>query len=236
MKLSRCLAALLLVCFSTGFTASQSHENYSALITIDGKQTHTYTVQFSQNGDTTKRVTSYFDGSKRLVRQETTKFRANTLTLFANKIEDFRTGEYLWQTASGNRFYAQRRERTGSENEQKSITADNAIVTTLVSERVAMSMEALDRGETVTFTLALPLRGIVTDMNLVKISSEIVGGVACSTIKLEPSNVIFRLMMGEPSLFTFERAKPHRFMQYKGILGLPTPEGKQQSGTVAIKY
>jgi hypothetical protein len=47
---------------------------------------------------------------------------------------------------------------------------------------------------------------------------------------------VFKALMGEPSLFTFEVAKPHRLMRYKGILGLPSAEGKQQSGVVVGKY
>jgi hypothetical protein len=233
-----CFAALCASAFAplSLVLVSQAHLDYSAALTIDGKTSHSYTVQFTQNGDTTRRVTSYYDNGKRLIRQETTNFRAQGLKLFSNKIQDFRTGEYLLQTSSGNRFNVEHRERKGAELEEKSITAENGIVTTLVTERIALSMEALDRGETVSFVLALPLRGIVTEMNLLKSSTEAVGGVACAVIKLEPSNFVFKALMGEPSLFFFERAKPHRLMQYKGIVGLPSAEGKQQSGVAVAKY
>jgi hypothetical protein len=238
MKSLIVLAALILSAFAPIciVTTSSPHIDYSASLAIDGKNTNTYTVQFAQSGDTTRRVTSYFDNNKRLLRQETTHFQAKQLRLYFNKIEDFRTGEFLQQTYSGSRFIAQRRERKGAEIEERSIKAENAIVTTLVSERVALSLEALDKGETVTFTLALPLHGIVAEMTLVKTSSEAVNGVPCITIRLEPSNFIFRILMGEPAYFTFERAKPNRFMQYKGVLGLPTVEGKQQTGFVVIRY
>ena len=238
MKSFIILTALFLSAFAPlcTFTTSSPHIDYSASLAIDGKNTHTYTVQFAQSGDTTRRVTSYFDSGKRLVRQETTHFQAKQLKLYLNNIEDFRTGEFLHQTYSGSRFVAQRRERKGAELEERSIKAENAIVTTLVSERVAQSLEALDKGENVTFTLALPLHGIIAEMSLVKTGSETVNGVPCSTIRLEPSNFFFRILMGEPAYFTFERAKPNRFMKYKGVVGLPSAEGKQQSGFVVITY
>jgi hypothetical protein len=230
------LAVLCLSAFSPLFTSSSPHIDYAASLAIDGKTTHTYTVQFTQSGDTTHRITSYFDTEKRLVRQETTHFQEKHLKLYLNKIEDFRNGEILMQTVSGNRYLVQRRARRDSGIEQRSLTADNAIVTTLVSERVAQSLEELERGENVTFMLALPLHGFVAEMSLVKTSSEAVGGVPCVTIRLEPSNFIFKALMGEASYFTFERAKPHRFMQYKGVVGLPSADGKQQNGFVVIKY
>ncbi|TAE30981.1 MAG: hypothetical protein EAZ92_03920 [Candidatus Kapaibacterium sp.] len=212
------------------------HIDYSASIAIDSKNTHTYTVKFAQSGDTTRRVTSYFDNTKRLVRQETTHFQAKQLKLYLNKIEDFRTGEYLFQTSTSNGFAAQHRERKGAELEERSIKAEHAIPTTLVSERVAQSIEAVDRGENVTFFVALPLHGIVAEMSITKASNEVVNGVPCVTIRFEPSNFLFKILMGDPSFFTFERAKPNRFMQYNGVLGLTTAEGKRQNGFVVIKY
>jgi hypothetical protein len=116
------------------------------------------------------------------------------------------------------------------------MTADNAILSTLVAERIALSMEALDRGETTTFMLALPLHGIMAEMSLVKVQNETINGVSCAIIKLAPSNLLFRVLMGDPSYFFFERAKPYRLIQYKGIVGLPSPEGKQQRGLAQMIY
>ncbi len=235
---------LTMVCCSVGafaiapsiITTLSPHIDYSATIAINSKNTHTYTVKFVQSGDTTRRVTSYFDSEKNLVRQETTHFQAKQLKLFLNKIEDYRTGEYLFQTPSANGFVAQHRERKGAGLEEHSIKAENAVPTTLVSERIAQSIEAVDRGENVTFMVALPLHGIVADMCLSKAASEVVSGVPCITIRFEPCNIFYRILMGEPGYFTFERAKPNRFMQYKGVLGLTTAEGKRQNGFVVIKY
>jgi hypothetical protein len=236
MKRSVFFANLLLCAFAHIHVLAQAHTNHSAQMTIDGKNSHTYTIQFAQNGDTTRRVTSYFDNEKRLVRQETTRFRAKPLTIYSNYIEDFRTGETLQQSVSKNTFTVKRRERKGAELEEKSVTAENGILSTLVTERIAQSVDALERGETISFTLALPLRNMVVEMSIVKVSNEAVSGVQCAVISLAPSNFVFKALMGEPSLFTFEVAKPHRLMRYKGILGLPSAEGKQQSGVVVGKY
>jgi hypothetical protein len=210
--------------------------NHTGFLTIDGKQTHSYTIQFSHNGDTTRRVTSYFDTSQKLIRKETTVFRASPLALFSNTIDDYRTGEYLRQELHGNRFITRRRERKGEEIKEKSVSAENAIVATLVSERARQSIEAIDKGLDVKFTLALPAMGIVTEMQFVKAENRTIQGVPCVRVKLEPSNFILKAMMGDPSYFTIERATPHRFMHYEGILGLPSDEGKQQSGFVAMRY
>ena len=86
------------------------------------------------------------------------------------------------------------------------------------------------------FTLALPAMGIVTEMKAEKVADENISGVPCVTVKIEPSNFLFKAMQGEPSYFSFERAAPHRFMRYKGILGLPSDEGKQQRGVVVMGY
>jgi hypothetical protein len=229
-------------------TPPQAHLNHTAQLTIDGKNTHSYTVQFSQNGDTTQRVTSYFDNAQRLVRVEITKFRTKPLALFSNKIDDYRTGEFLAQdvsgsqsgnqsgSQSGSRFTTRRRERKGEVMQEKSVTAENGIVATLVSERAGESVGALDKGQSVKFTLVLPALGMVTEMKLEKTGNETVSGVSCITVKLEPSNFMLKALMSEVSYFTFERAAPHRFMQYKGILGIPNDEGKQQSGVAVMKY
>ncbi|MFY7998351.1 MAG: hypothetical protein ACOVSW_07100 [Candidatus Kapaibacteriota bacterium] len=240
----KALVFLTMVCCSVGvfaivpstITTLSPHIDYSATIAIDGKNTHTYTVKFAQNGDTSFRITSYFDNQKHLVRQETTHFQAKQLKLYVNKIEDYRTGEYLFQIPSANGFIAHHRERKGANLETHSIKAENAVPTTLVSERIAQSIEAVDRGENATFMVALPLHGIVAEMCLTKARNETVNGVPCITIRFEPCNIFFRILMGEPGYFTFERAKPNRFMQYKGVLGLTTAEGKRQNGFVAIKY
>lgn len=240
MRFSLFLLALMfswtLFSFTPAVTTSAASFHYSALLTIDGKTTHSYTVDYLPKGDTIRRVTSYFDDTKRLVRQETSVYIPQTLMLFTNKIEDFRTGEYLLQTNNGNRFIAQHRERFGDKIAQKSISSENAILSTLVAERIQQSMEELERGQTSTFTIALPLHGITADMSLEKVHTEIINGIPCSTIKLAPSNVFFRIVMGEPAYFSYERAKPHRLIQYKGILGLPSPEGKQQRGLAKMLY
>jgi hypothetical protein len=213
-----------------------AHINHTGLLTIDGKQSHTYTVQFIQNGDTIRRTTSYVDAAQKLVRKETTLFRALPLLLFSNTIEDYRTGEYLRQDVLGNRFTTRRRERTGEKITEKSISAENAVVATLVSERAQQSIEAIDKGQAVSFTLALPGMGIVTEMAFVKAENRTIQGVPCVRVKLEPQNFFLKAIMGEPSYFTFERSLPHRFMYYEGILGLPNEEGKQQSGFVRMRY
>lgn len=215
---------------------AQAPINHSAEMTIDGKTTHTYTVQFSQNGDTMKRVTSYFDASKRLVRQEISKYRTKPLTLYSNAVEDYRTGEYLRQFSTGNRFVAQRRERTGAELEEKSISAENGLIATLISEKIRQSIDAVDSDGKSAFILALPLIGIVAEMNIIKVGYETISGIPCIKVKLEPSNFFYRMLMGDPSFFCFERAKPHRIMYYKGIVGLPSDKGEQQSGIILMRY
>lgn len=215
---------------------AQQYINYKGELTIEGKQTYYYTAQFSQHGDTVSRVTTYFDNTNKRIRVEMTKFRPTPLTLLSNKIDDYRMGEYLAQEVNGNRFTTRRRERRGEDIQEKSVTAENAIVSTLVSERIRQNVSVLDKGQDVKFILALPAMGIVTEMRLVKVENRTVQGVACVAIKLEPSNFMLKALMGEPSVFTMERAAPHRFMQYQGILGLPTDEGKQQIGTVVMKY
>lgn len=228
---------LLFVLFLTVRSSfAQAPINHSAEMTIDGKTTHTYTVQFSQNGDTMKRVTSYFDASKRLVRQEISKYRTKPLTLYFNAVDDYRTGEYLRQFSTGNRFVAQRRERKGADLEEKSITAENGLIATLISEKIRQSIDAVDSDGKSSFILALPLIGIVAEMNIIKVGYETISGIPCIKVKLEPSNFFYRLLMGDPSFFCFERAKPHRIMYYKGIVGLPSDKGEQQSGIILMRY
>ncbi|MCU0426257.1 MAG: hypothetical protein MUF71_11595 [Candidatus Kapabacteria bacterium] len=216
--------------------SGQAPINHSAEMTISGKTSHTYTVEFKQQGDTVHRITSYFDAGKRLVRQETSKYRTRPLTLYSNVVDDFRTGEYLRQFSKGNRFVAQRRERTGANLEEKSITAENGLIATLISERIRQSIETVDEEGKTSFMLALPLIGIVAEMNIIKVGYETVSGVPCIKVKLEPSNFFYRMLMGEPSFFCFERAKPHRILSYKGIVGLPGDKGEQQSGVVLMRY
>jgi hypothetical protein len=225
----------LFLCASSVVSA-QTHLNYTAQMNIDGNNSYTYTVQYEQKGDTTQRITSYYFGGKQLVRQEITHFRAKPLTLFSNKVEDFRTGEWLWQTAFGTNFTTKRRERKGAEIEEKTITAERAIVTTLVSEGIANNAELLERGQPVRFTVAVASRGVVTEMTVEKTGNEVINGVQCTIVTLNPSNIIFKLLMGEPSYFTFESAAPHRFMRFKGSVGLPDKEGQAQRGLVTMKY
>jgi hypothetical protein len=227
------------ICLSTG-VAQQSYQNYTGRITMHGASgsTHFYTAQFATHGDTMRRTTTYFDNAKKPVRVEMTDFRLKPLALITNKIDDYRTGEYLLQTVAGSRFTTVRRERKGGEMQTKFVQAENSntIVATLISERLRQGVETLERGQNLTFTLALPTMGIVTDMKVEKVADETISGVPCVTVKMEPSNFLFKAMQSEPSYFSFERAAPHRFMRYKGILGLPTDEGKQQSGVVMMVY
>ena len=230
------IATVLLCGFSTTTTHTPSHLNHSAFVTIDGKTTYFYTVKFVQTGDTVRRVTSYFDHAKYLLRQETSLYCPQSLVLFANTIEDYRTGEFLRQTSIGKCHIVQRRERKGEDFEQKSVNAENGVVAALVAERIILGMDALERGEIVTFILALPLHDIVAEMSTIKTQNVEIGNIPCAVIKFYPSNIFFRAIMGEPSFFYIERAKPHRLIQYQGILGLPSIEGKQQRGIAIMKY
>lgn len=230
------LTPIFILVFGTLTAFSQAHTNHSAALTIDGKQHYSYNVEFSQHGDTTKRMTSYFDNTKRLIRKETTLFRAKPLALYSNTIDDYRTGESIRLTASGSTYKLKRREKTGASTEEKTMTADNAIVGALVSERVAQSLEQITRGEEVQFVLAIPYLGITSAMKLVKTGTETINGTNCIVAKLEASNFFLRTVMGEPSYFTFEQAKPHRLIRYAGLLGLPSPEGAQQSGIAQTHY
>ncbi len=236
MKNSSLLFLVIICALQADFLSAQLHQNHTGQLTINGKNSHSYTVQFSEQGDTVRRITSYLDAAQKLVRMEITKFQTKPLSLISNKIDDYRTGEYLAQEMHGNRFTTRRRERQGEEIKEKSVTAENAIVATLVSEKARQNVELLDKGQEVSFTLALPALGIVTEMKFVKTGSRTVNGISCVTVKTEPTNIFLKAAMGEASYFSFERAAPHRFMHYEGVLGLPNDEGKQQSGSVVMKY
>jgi hypothetical protein len=105
-----------------------------------------------------------------------------------------------------------------------------------VIERAGVNIGTLDKGQEVKCTVVIPSRDMVTELRLIKIDSRVIEGVSCVAIKLEPTSFMLKMLTGDSTILTFERAAPHRLMQYEGVLGLPTDEGKQQSGVVVMKY
>ncbi|MCU0426979.1 MAG: hypothetical protein MUF71_15275 [Candidatus Kapabacteria bacterium] len=225
---------ILIFCYCSVF--AQVHTNHKATLTIDGKQLYSSSIQFSRQGDTTRRLTAYFDHTQRLVRAETTLFREKPLALYSNIIDDYRNGEHIRLTASGNSYTIQRRKKSDAALEEKTMTAENAIVGALLGERVAQAVPQIIRGEEVQFPLAIPYLGISTTMKLVKTGTETIKGKGCIIAKLEASNFLLRAVVGEASYFAFEQSKPYRLIRYTGLLGIPSPEGSQQSGIADTHY
>ncbi len=234
-KLAGCIGIISAVS-TFGAAFAQAHINYTGQMSIDGKKASSYTVQFVQNGDTMQRTTAYFNAAQKLVRKEVTKFRLRPLALFSNRLDDYRTGESSSLKVEGNRYTLHRKERGDAKLEEKSTTAENAIVSTLVIERAGANIDVLDKGQEVKCMVVIPSRDMVTELRLIKMDNRVVEGVPCVAVKLEPTSFMLKMLAGEPTILTFERAAPHRLMQYEGIVGLPSDEGKQQSGVVVMKY
>lgn len=211
--------------------------NHRGVIFVKGKEQFRYNVRYLSQNQQTMVITDCYDLSGKQIAYERAVYKVNPLQFVESKTEDYRTGRLENVVLQNNQYIVRFRKNRQSEIKERVVDFEPDVIPgPLLMPFIQTRWSILTRGEKTTTTLVLPDQSITVGFIIRVQNEEQINGVTCLVVKVSPSSFILR-HFADPIYLVFEKAPPHRLMQYRGILAsIKTESGDNIDAEVRLTY
>ncbi len=230
----------VLMCLLLGITSlavGQDSVRFSGSVQVDGSERFTMETTIRKQDGLVKRTVDFYAGKERIM-NVVSEFSSSPLKMRSVKLEDFRTGRQEFIEQQGQQYRLRSKKNAREDMEEGTIEEDEdepLLSSYMIGEFIVQNLARLRANEELEFELAVPSRLEQIGFDLELTGEKDCAGEACYEITMSASSWIIRQLV-DPIMFYFQKAAPHRLLQYKGRLSPTDDNGDDLDGAIIYNY